>query len=84
MPAANEVLLQPAEYKFSRTAENSLMVTLKGHWIHGQKRPLVTDMLSQLNSNSQVRTIAFDSNDSLEAKLAMLKKIRKILPEKKC
>jgi phospholipid/cholesterol/gamma-HCH transport system permease protein len=61
MPVANEVILELAEFSFSRTAENGLMVILKGHWIQERKRPPVTEILSQLNSDSKVRTVAFDS-----------------------
>jgi hypothetical protein len=54
MLAANEVILEPAEFSLSRTAENGLMVILKGHWIQERKRPPITEILCQSNSDSQV------------------------------
>ncbi len=61
MPIANDDILDPAGFSFSRTAENGLMVMLKGHWIQEQKRPPITEVLNQLNSDSQARSVTFDS-----------------------
>ncbi len=61
MSVTNEVILEPAEFSFSRTAENGLMVILKGHWIQERKRPPITEIMSQMNSDAKVQTVAFDS-----------------------
>ena len=81
MPVANEVILEPAEFSFSRTAENGLMVILKGHWIQERKRPPITEILSQLNSGSQVRSVAFDSKSLADWDSTLLTVLTKIVSQ---
>ena len=79
MPVANEVILEPAEFSFSRTPENGLMVILKGHWIQERKRPPITEIMSQMNSDAKVQTVAFDSKALADWDSTLLTVLTKIV-----
>jgi phospholipid/cholesterol/gamma-HCH transport system permease protein len=61
METVTEKTIEPCELSFDRPEKDTLLVRLKGSWTIGQKLPSGAEVQSQLESDTAVKQITFDT-----------------------
>ncbi len=63
MEAATEDIAAPCELSFNKPENDTLLVRLKGSWTIGHKLPSVAEIQDQIQSDTRLKQIAFDSQE---------------------
>ena len=79
MQLAKEDIAAPCELSFDKTADDTLLVRLRGSWTIGQKLPSVDEIQGQIQSDSRLKQIAFDTQELADWDSGLLSFLTKII-----
>ena len=63
MEATKEDITDPSELSFDKPEDDTLVVRLRGNWTIGQKLPSVAEIQGQVQSDTRLKQIAFDTRE---------------------
>ena len=63
MEATKEDITGPSELSVDRKADDTLLVRLRGNWTIGQRLPSVAEIQNQVQSDTGLKQIAFDTKE---------------------
>ena len=81
MEAATEDIAAPCELSFDKPENETLLVRLKGSWTIGQKLPSVSDIQGQVQSDTRLKQIAFDTRELAGWDSGLLSFLTKIITQ---